>query len=86
MDFNYGTSFGTRSPSAYETLLLDALQGDATLYTRQDMVEASWAVVSPVLSHWSEAQFDFPNYAAGTWGPEASDRMLARRGHTWRVP
>lgn len=86
MDFNYGTSFGTRSPSAYETLLLDALQGDATLYTRQDMVEASWAVVSPVLAHWAEAQFDFPNYAAGTWGPEASDQMLARRGHTWRVP
>jgi len=86
MDFNYGTSFGTRSPSAYETLLMDALQGDATLYTRQDMVEASWAVVSPVLAHWAEAQFEFPNYAAGTWGPEASDQMLARRGHTWRVP
>src|SRR5262249_11331227 len=45
MDFNYGSSFGERSPSAYETLLLDAIQGDATLYTRQDMVEASWAVV-----------------------------------------
>lgn len=86
MDFNYGTSFGTRSPSAYETLLLDALQGDATLYTRQDMVEASWAVVSPVLDHWAGVRHAFPNYAAGSWGPEASDAMLARRGHVWRVP
>jgi glucose-6-phosphate 1-dehydrogenase len=86
MDFNYGTSFGVRSPSAYETLLLDALEGDATLYTRQDMVEASWQVVAPVLDHWADAHFDFPNYAAGTWGPKASDEMLARRGHAWRLP
>jgi glucose-6-phosphate 1-dehydrogenase len=86
MDFNYGTSFGTRSPSAYETLLLDALRGDATLYTRQDMVQASWAVVQPILDAWSAAKHDFPNYAAGTWGPAASDEMLARRGHVWRVP
>ena len=48
MDFNYGTSFGERSPEAYETLLLDAMIGDATLYTRQDMVEASWAVVDAI--------------------------------------
>ncbi len=86
MDFNYGTSFGVRSPSAYETLLLDALEGDATLYTRQDMVEASWQVVEPVLEYWSNAPFAFPNYAAGTWGPAASDEMLARRGHVWRLP
>jgi glucose-6-phosphate 1-dehydrogenase len=86
MDFNYGTSFGTRTPSAYETLLLDALEGDATLYTRQDMVEASWSAVQPILQVWSERAFDFPNYAAGTWGPKASDEMLARRGHVWRVP
>jgi glucose-6-phosphate 1-dehydrogenase len=86
MDFNYGTSFGERSPSAYETLLLDALQGDATLYTRQDMVEASWAVVQPILDVWANAPFEFPNYAAGTWGPAESDAMLARRGHAWRIP
>jgi glucose-6-phosphate 1-dehydrogenase len=86
MDFNYGTSFGTRSPSAYETLLLDALQGDATLYTRQDMVDASWGVVAPVMAHWEACRHEFPNYDAGTWGPAASDRMLARRGHVWRVP
>jgi len=86
MDFNYGTSFGERSPSAYETLLIDALQGDATLYTRQDMVEASWAVVQPILDSWASSPLDFPNYAAGTWGPAASDAMLARRGHVWRIP
>ena len=86
MDFNYGTSFGTRSPSAYETLLLDALRGDATLYTRQDMVEASWNVVQPILDDWGNSKHDFPNYAAGSWGPAASDEMLARRGHVWRVP
>jgi glucose-6-phosphate 1-dehydrogenase len=86
MDFNYGSSFGERSPSAYETLLLDAIIGDATLYTRQDMVEASWRVVEPIQNVWRETKFDFPNYAAGTWGPAASDEMLARRGHVWRKP
>ncbi len=86
MDFNYGSSFGERSPSAYETLLLDAISGDATLYTRQDMVEASWTAVQPILDYWSTRKFAFPNYAAGTWGPAAADEMLARRGHTWRRP
>jgi len=77
MDFNYGSSFGERSPSAYETLLLDAIVGDATLYTRQDMVEASWSVVEPIQNVWRETKFDFPNYAAGTWGP-------ARPMRCWR--
>ena len=86
MDFNYGSSFGERSPSAYETLLLDAITGDATLYTRQDMVEASWSAVQPILDYWSTQKFNFPNYEAGTWGPAASDEMLARWGHTWRKP
>jgi glucose-6-phosphate 1-dehydrogenase len=86
MDFNYGSSFGERSPSAYETLLLDAVVGDATLYTRQDMVEASWAVVEPIQHAWRGRKFEFPNYPAGTWGPAAADEMLARRGHVWRTP
>jgi glucose-6-phosphate 1-dehydrogenase len=86
MDFNYGSSFGERSPTAYETLLLDAMIGDATLYTRQDMVEASWAVVEPIEKVWHQTSFDFPNYPAGTWGPQAADEMLARRGHVWRRP
>jgi glucose-6-phosphate 1-dehydrogenase len=86
MDFNYGSSFGERSPSAYETLLLDAIIGDPTLYTRQDMVEASWSVVEPIQNAWRQTRFDFPNYAAGTWGPAAADEMLARHGHVWRKP
>jgi glucose-6-phosphate 1-dehydrogenase len=86
MDFNYGSSFGERSPSAYETLLLDALFDDATLYTRQDMVEASWAVVEPIRNVWREERFDYPNYSAGSWGPAAADAMIARRGHAWRKP
>ena len=86
MDFNYGSSFGERSPSAYETLLLDAISGDATLYTRQDMVEASWTAVTPILDYWRTQKFAFPNYAPGTWGPAAADELLARQGHQWRRP
>ena len=86
MDFNYGASFGERSPSAYETLLLDAIAGDATLYTRQDMVEASWKAVQPILDYWSTRKFAFPNYAPGSWGPAEADAMLARHGHEWRRP
>lgn len=84
MDFNYGSSFGERTPTAYETLLLDAMVGDATLYTRQDMVDASWQVVQPILDVWANTKFDFPNYPAGSWGPKAADEMLARSGHAWR--
>jgi glucose-6-phosphate 1-dehydrogenase len=84
MDFNYGSSFGERSPSAYETLLLDAMQGDATLYSRQDMVEASWNAVKPIMETWGSGKSELPAYPSGTWGPPAADEMLARRGHAWR--
>ena len=84
MDFNYGTSFGERSPSAYETLLVDAMVGDPTLYTRQDMVEASWAAIQPILENWNNRRFDFPNYEAGSWGPAEADAMIARFGRQWR--
>jgi glucose-6-phosphate 1-dehydrogenase len=84
MDFSYGSSFGARTPSAYETLLIDAMAGDATLYPRQDMVEASWRAVQPVLDVWSATKHEFPNYEAGSWGPAAADRMLERHGHQWR--
>ncbi len=84
MDFNYGSSFGERSPTAYETLLVDAMIGDPMLYTRQDMVEASWRAVQPILDAWSVRKFDFPNYEPGSWGPAAADEMLARNGHHWR--
>lgn len=86
MDFNYGSSFGARTPSAYETLLVDAMAGDATLYTRQDMVEASWAAVQPILDYRANHPQRFPNYDAGSWGPKEADEMLARNGHAWRIP
>lgn len=86
MDFNYGSSFGERSPSAYETLLLDAMRGDATLYTRQDMVEASWKVVEPIRKQWQSTPHQYPNYPAGSWGPVEADAMLQRRKHAWRKP
>jgi glucose-6-phosphate 1-dehydrogenase len=86
MDFNYGSSFGSRTPEAYETLLLDALSGDPTLYIREDMVEASWRVVMPIMEVWQNTKFEFPNYAAGSWGPRKSDEMLAAAGHAWRRP
>jgi glucose-6-phosphate 1-dehydrogenase len=84
MDFNYGASFGERSPSAYETLLVDAMLGDPTLYTRQDMVEASWRVIQPILNVWQSRKVDFPNYEPGTWGPKEADAMLERMGRKWR--
>jgi glucose-6-phosphate 1-dehydrogenase len=84
MDFKYGSSFGGRSPSAYETLLVDAMVGDATLYTRQDMVEASWKVVEPIMEDWKSGKPKFPNYEAGSWGPAEADAMLERTGHQWR--
>ena len=86
MDFSYGSSFGARLPSAYETLLLDAIEGDATLYSRQDMVEASWLAVEPLLEVWGNARLALPTYPAGTWGPTEAGQMLARRGHHWRQP
>ncbi len=76
MDFSYAAGFGAEQHSAYETLLLDAMAGDATLFTRSDAVEASWRVVDPVIAAWEEAPpGDFPNYPAGTWGPDAAARL-----------
>jgi glucose-6-phosphate 1-dehydrogenase len=86
MDFDYDASFGHELGAAYETLLLEAMLGDPTLFIRQDAVEASWAVVQPVLDEWAGKSFVFPNYAAGSWGPRAAVEMLARRGHAWRNP
>ena len=87
MSFDYDDAFGTDSPDAYETLLLDAIRGDATLFMRADQVEAAWRVVQPVLDAWSSAPpADFANYAAGGWGPAAADRLLAREGHAWHDP
>lgn len=72
------------APEAYETLLLDAMQGDATLFMRSDQVEVAWEVITPILEAWAaRPQLEFPNYAAGTWGPENAEAVIARDGHSW---
>jgi len=87
MDFCYPDYFDAQLPEAYETLLLDVLQGDATLFMRADQVEAAWSVVQPVLDAWTGATpTDFPNYAAGTWGPAAADELVGRDGRMWLTP
>ena len=85
MDFTYGSAFSVDSPEAYETLILDALQGDQSLFTRADEVEEAWSIVDPLIETWAQSPPpDFPNYEAGTWGPAAADEMLAREGKRWR--
>ena len=85
MDFAYDTSFVVDSPDAYETLILDSLLGDASLFTRADEVEAAWGVVTPIINAWAEMPAPhFPDYAAGSWGPEAADELLERDGRRWR--
>ncbi len=84
MDFAYGTSFGQRIHDAYERLLMDALLGDAALFTRDDEVEAEWGLITPILEGWKHTESPgLPNYAAGSWGPEEADQMLTRTGRTW---
>ncbi|MFB9079177.1 glucose-6-phosphate dehydrogenase [Flavobacterium procerum] len=83
MVFDY-FSCSTMSPEAYETLLADALAGDPTLFMRWDQVEQAWDAIDTIQQVWkSTAPTDFPNYAAGSWGPEAADELLARQGHAW---
>jgi glucose-6-phosphate 1-dehydrogenase len=85
MDFTYGSAFTVDSPDAYETLILDALLGDASLFTRADEVEQAWAIVDPMLDAWADGPPpEFPNYEAGTWGPPQADELLARDGRRWR--
>jgi len=85
MDFTYGSAFSVDSPDAYETLILDALQGDASLFTRADEVEEAWGIVDPIIDAWATSgSSDIPVYDAGTWGPAAADELLARDGRRWR--
>jgi glucose-6-phosphate 1-dehydrogenase len=87
MDFQYSDYFGTTPSTGYETLLYDCMMGDSTLFQRADMVEAGWAAVQPVLDVWNALPpRDFPNYAAGTWGPAAANELLRREGREWRDP
>ncbi len=85
MDFDYAAAFGTSSANGYERLLLDAMLGDQTLFAHRDGVETTWALFTPILEGWQNKTPEvFPNYFAGTWGPDCADRLLERSGHTWR--
>jgi glucose-6-phosphate 1-dehydrogenase len=85
MDFKYGTAFGSRTPTAYERLVLDCLLGDPSLFARTDFVEASWRYLEPVIDYWESTRpTNFPNYKSGSWGPAASDELLMAAGHRWR--
>jgi glucose-6-phosphate 1-dehydrogenase len=84
MDFLYGGAFRTGLPEAYERLILDAMRGDATLFTRADEIEEQWRIVDSIHARWAGQTPDFPNYEAGTWGPEAADELLHRDGRSWR--
>ena len=84
MDFLYGGAFRTGLPEAYERLILDAMLGDATLFTRADEVDEQWALVDSIVAAWRRDRPSFPNYEAGTWGPRTADELLGRDGRSWR--
>ena len=84
MDFLYGGAFRTGLPEAYERLILDAMLGDATLFTRADEVDEQWALVDTIVSAWRRDRPVFPNYDAGMWGPRGADELLHRDGRSWR--
>ena len=73
-------------PGEYETLIYDCMKGDATLFKRADTVEIAWALMEPILDVWNALPpRNFPNYAAGTWGPKEADELLARDGRKWKI-
>ncbi len=87
MRFSYREAFRSVSPDAYETLLLDVMLGDATLFMRADQVEEAWGIVEPILQGWAEVvPQDFPNYPSGSWGPQAADVLIAQDGRNWLTP
>jgi glucose-6-phosphate 1-dehydrogenase len=84
MIFNYKDKYDGNTPEAYETLLLDVMQGDATLFMRADQVEAAWRIIMPILEVWqSRTSSDFPNYKPGSWGPEDAEALISRDGRYW---
>jgi glucose-6-phosphate 1-dehydrogenase len=85
LDFHYQGGFGVESPDAYERLLLDAMLGDPSLFTRHDETEAAWSLVNDLIGAWSEdSAIPLHPYKAGTWGPAAASVLLRRDGHRWR--
>lgn len=84
MVFRYEDAYKGEEPEAYETLLYDVMDGDATLFMRADQVEAAWKVVMPILEVWEARKpLDFPNYSPDSWGPEDAEALIARDGHNW---
>ncbi len=86
MDFDFKGSFAIDLPAAYERLLLDAMRGDSTLFTRSDELEAAWKFVDPILQQWEQEDHRPELYPAGTWGPKGGNQLLSRNGHYWRAP
>jgi glucose-6-phosphate 1-dehydrogenase len=84
MEFLYGTAFLSQSPEAYERLIMDAMRGDATLFTRDDEVEAQWCICDPILQAWHGSDGPLATYPAGSEGPEEANRLLADGQH-WRA-
>ncbi|MCW8887912.1 MAG: glucose-6-phosphate dehydrogenase, partial [Gammaproteobacteria bacterium] len=85
MDFHYKDYFGSDPTTGYETLIYDCMKGDATLFKRADNIEVGWEIVAPILDVWGALPTrDFPNYAAGEWGPAAADELLERDGRKWK--
>ncbi len=86
MDFQYGSSFGAEPPEAYERLLLDAMLGDSTLFTRRDETETAWELVDSIKAVWENFDSDTPmqSYEPGTWGPQAADKLIETDGRFWR--
>jgi glucose-6-phosphate 1-dehydrogenase len=87
MEFHYLDSFGPTSiPDAYERLLLDALNGDPSLFIRDDRSELAWELIDPIVFAWQQAPADaLLDYQPGSWGPVKSDELLSRSGHRWQV-
>jgi len=84
MIFSYKDAYDGDEPEAYETLLLDVMEGNATLFMRSDQVEAAWKIIMPILEAWeNRPPVDFPNYAPDSWGPEDAEALIARDGHNW---
>ena len=82
--FDYRGAYEGKAPEAYETLLLDVMMGDQTLFMRGDQVEAAWALLMPILRSWEErSSMSFPNYSAGSWGPEVAEALIAKDGFHW---
>jgi glucose-6-phosphate 1-dehydrogenase len=84
MVFDYKGTYSSQAPEAYETLLLDTMLGDQTLFMRGDQVEEAWELIMPILSTWeAKKSLNFPNYSADSWGPEIAEALIARDGYHW---